>query len=568
MQQRYPIIIKHDDTKDAVTRIRKAIAATPAGAPLDLTFEQGTHAFQYERAAEQFCFIANNDEGLKRIAIHVADRDGVTIDGNGSNFCTHGTVMPVLIERCRNVTLKNFTLDAASPFHCEAIVLASHDDGVDVEIPEGFPFEIVYGRLRLSMRGRASWEVDNILEFDAARRETAYKVVDHYRIGQQLRVTEIGPRQLRFTAPFRGPRRPQVGNVLVLTGFGRHYPGIVLSDCTNVSIENVTIHQAGGMGVLAQGCDGVRLNRVRVTPSGGRMISTYADATHFVGCRGLIEIEDCIFENQMDDPLNIHGVYATITRRVARDAVEVKLNHGQQLGFNIARIGDRMELVRNTTLLTYHEAIVTNVDRINKEYVVVTFDGALPPDVRMSDAVGNLTWTPDVTIRRCVSRGNRARGFLVTTPGRVLIEDNYFHTPGPAVLITGDANYWFESGAVRDVTIRNNEFDNCNYGVWGTGAIEFHPEVKPEHRNDRPYHRNVTIEDNRFIAFDPRLVTGWGVDGITIRGNTIIPSTAYAKPSDVSDEPFQLKDCRNVTIEDNVTLQSRTEITREPEPVA
>lgn len=34
----------------------------------------------------------------------------------------------------------------------------------------------------------------------------------------------------------------------------------------------------------------------------------------------------------------------------------------------------------------------------------------------------------------------RARGILVSTPGKVLIERNYFESSGSAILIAGDAN--------------------------------------------------------------------------------------------------------------------------------
>jgi hypothetical protein len=44
----------------------------------------------------------------------------------------------------------------------------------------------------------------------------------------------------------------------------------------------------------------------------------------------------------------------------------------------------------------------------------------------------------------------------------VLIENNRFPSSGSAILIAGDANAWYESGAVRDVTIRGHVFgESC-----------------------------------------------------------------------------------------------------------
>lgn len=62
-------------------------------------------------------------------------------------------------------------------------------------------------------------------------------------------------------------------------------------------------------------------------------------------------------------------------------------------------------------------------------------------------------------------RDNRARSVLVTTKGKVLIEGNYFSSQMHGILIEGDNHKWYESGAVQDVTIRNNMFENIGYEV-------------------------------------------------------------------------------------------------------
>ena len=54
-------------------------------------------------------------------------------------------------------------------------------------------------------------------------------------------------------------------------------------------------------------------------------------------------------------------------------------------------------------------------------------------------------------------RNNRARGALFSTPRRTVVEDNLFdHTSGTAILLCGDCNGWYETGACRDVLIRRN----------------------------------------------------------------------------------------------------------------
>ena len=96
---------------------------------------------------------------------------------------------------------------------------------------------------------------------------------------------------------------------------------------------------------------------------------------------------------------------------------------------------------------------------------------------------------------------------LVNTRGKVLIEENYFHTPGAAVLIGADANSWYESGAVRDVLVRRNTIDNCWYmrPTCTAAPIDICPVVPPAGRGT-PFERNIRIEENTFRAFDPLVV--------------------------------------------------------------
>ena len=55
---------------------------------------------------------------------------------------------------------------------------------------------------------------------------------------------------------------------------------------------------------------------------------------------------------------------------------------------------------------------------------------------------------PEVLIKGCHMAGNRARGLLLGSRARMIIEDNYFHIPGAAILFEGDGNFWFEQAGV------------------------------------------------------------------------------------------------------------------------
>ena len=70
-----------------------------------------------------------------------------------------------------------------------------------------------------------------------------------------------------------------------------------------------------------------------------RVISTTADATHFVNCKGDILIENCRFENMLDDGTNVHGTYVEVDEVIDDYTVRVSLKHFEQLGFKFAERG-------------------------------------------------------------------------------------------------------------------------------------------------------------------------------------------------------------------------------------
>ena len=179
----------------------------------------------------------------------------------------------------------------------------------------------------------------------------------------------------------------------------------------------------------------------------------------------------------------------------------------------------------------------------------------MPDDLGKGDAVENADWFPEVIFRGNTVRHNRARGSLFTTPARILVEDNTFEPiAGSAILLAGDANGWYESGACHDVRIRNNVFrDNLTSRFQFTEAlISIHPEIPDLAGQKEFYHRNVRIEDNRIETFDVPLVFAISTRGLTFTGNTVDYNDHYPgwnKP------PFILPRCDEVTIQNNTVTR-------------
>lgn len=555
---------------DTTPFVRAAVEQIRQGNVDKLVFPPGRYDFWPDHAEEKYLFISNNDEGLKRIAFLLAGVNNLEIDGGGAMFVFHGRMMPFLIENAQDVTLKNFAFDYRRPFHSEGKVLAITTNSVDLEFSEEFPYAIRNGVLVFTDGAKSSgpqttvksgeviYDYGSLLAFDPVKRETAFMAKDRYGIGAGVVAQSIGPRKVRMTLD---KVSANVGDMLVFSPKSREFPGVVISDSTGVRMMEVTLHHSGGMGIIAQRSADIFLNQVRVTPPPGekRIVSTTADATHFVNCRGKIEMVDCVFEQQKDDATNVHGLYARIMRILGPNRFEVRLIHPQQAGVDFVKPGTRLELTQGASMQTLGYAKVKAVQRLNKESTIVETEQPLLADVKPGDCVADADAnTAAVLIKNCTLRGNRARGLLLGSRGRMVIENNTFHIPGAAILFEGDARFWYEQAGVRDVVIRGNTFDNCNYGVWGAACIDVKSGIADEFKPTTRYNRNINIEDNLFRVFSPLpLLCLYSVDGLTFRNNRLERTQDYPVGPGKPEPMFDITHSDNVKVEPPAVLTAR-----------
>jgi hypothetical protein len=127
----------------------------------------------------------------------------------------------------------------------------------------------------------------------------------------------------------------KVGQHLALRVWERPAPGFVISDSQDVTLKDVTVHYADGMGLICQSTKDITLDHFKVVPNKakGRFFSTQADATHFSGCWGKIESNDGVYQGMMDDAIHVHGTYLRVLKRVDDKTLECAYMHPQAYGF-------------------------------------------------------------------------------------------------------------------------------------------------------------------------------------------------------------------------------------------
>ncbi len=490
---------------DATRSLQEAIdkAASYVDEPVTIRLEPGDYHISRKEASRHLYHISNtasdqeNPDQTKHIGLWMRRLKNLTFDGNGAWLITHGEMTSFVIDSCSDIRLENLTLTAADPSVPEMKIIAVNAESVTAAVTPPSRFDIVDGEF--------CWKGEGWHFGEGPARAT---LPEHAQVFfPESNVTLRRPSPLKGrkyacrisgdTVRFVFDRVPDVhpGEIYQMRHGIRNEVCALICRSKNVSLSNIEFNFLGNFGLVGQMSENLTYDNLRCRPrlGSGRTDAGFADFVQMSGCKGKISILNSHFEGAHDDPINIHGTHLKVVGTQG-DRLTVRFMHGQTYGFQPFFEGDEVEIVDCHTLCCLMSAHVETVRQLDDYTFELSLDRPLPA-MTGDMVVENVTWTPEVEIRHNYFSRVPTRGILITTRGKSVIEDNtFFRIPMPAILVSDDARSWYESGPVRDLTIRRNLFIEC-----GSPAIAVWPEYD---RFDRPVHRNIRIEANRFVMND------------------------------------------------------------------
>ncbi|MGL4993892.1 MAG: alpha-1,3-galactosidase-related protein [Bacteroidales bacterium] len=534
---------------------------------LEIIFEKGEYNFFPEGAQTKEYYISNHDQdNPKIVGIALEQFNNLTLEANGSEFLFHGRMLPLSIVGDTTVTIRNINIDFPNPHISQAKIISNNPETSEIvyELAPWVDYRIENNNLVVFGQGWShtpSWGI----AFDANTRRIAYNTSD-ISLGTKG-VKEIAPRVIHSNN-WNNPKLTP-GTVIAMRSYARPTPGIFITNSSDVKLENINIHYAEGMGLLAQISKDIYLDNFNVCLRGDtdpRYFTTQADATHFSSCKGHIKSVNGLYEAMMDDAINVHGTYLKLTNIVTPTTIEATYMHRQSWGFEWGRIGDEIEFISSKTMENLKcSNKIKSIKPIDKpaphgaKSYIIELNKPISLELTIDQPIGieNLTWSPTVYFADNTIRNNRARGTLFSTPKKTIVERNTFdHTSGTAILLCGDCNGWYETGACRKVIIRDNIFKNALTSMFQftNAIISIYPEI-PNLENQKEYFHGGTkkaiiIENNTFETFDNPILYAKSIDGLIFRRNRVIHNNDYP-PFHQIKTPFKFERAKNIKIYNN-----------------
>jgi len=529
--------------------------------------------------------------------IHLFNSKRIVYFYTSPKFIFHGVMMPFNIENSKNIDISGLTIDWHLPLHGEGIIEANDtiSNTFDIRLANNMPYVIRNEQLIFIKEG-FEHDLSHAILFNPKRKAVAYNTnkylplqmtktieirnkdkfdfvnyidfrVPEYEAQNQeysIKAEEIAPGLVRIYGNKKPP--PPIGMVLVCKGrFGkdRIANAININQSSNIKLHNLTIHYAGGMGILGERSENIELESVNVlaNPENNLMVSTTADAAHFSSCKGKIVVNNCNFRHQLDDAINVHGAFVIVEDMLAPDKIGVRIGHFQQAGFQFAAQGDNIGFInpKNSAEIAF-KTTVKSFYKLNKDYYIIEVNEEIINKLSKGYVIENLDWYPEVTITNSQFADNRARGLLLKSPKKTIIKNNYFSNMMQALIISGGINsWWYESGGAQDMLIEGNTFGDCNYDGEKRPTISIGVNQDDKGR----MLGKIIINNNTFNSFNPAILSAFGVKLLEFTNNTINNSKTF--PATEPDafvlniKKIETLKIKNVKISEDFTNKIKTE---------
>jgi len=493
-----------------------------------LLFEKGEYHF-----FEQGCFIgtfapSNNETGIKNVVFPLLGVSDITVDGGGSTFIFHENTSPFIIRNSKNVTVKNAVLTT----HFTPYALMKITDKKDCCFTARFdntkiPCDAVGGNLIFkaetgdisTLNGKLSMHATNRMlirylfagDCKDSRLGLAAPYVD-------CRVVRNGDDFVfRYSDDEKAAKcEYDVGETVSINLEERRARDVFfLEKAENTKISNITILRGGGMGIMAQLCHDIEIEKLIVKPADGELITTTADIIHAINCSGKFSVHHSIFHSSLDDACNVHGNYSEITD-ITDEFVQVRYGHPQHDFLEMYMPGDELTVIDNITLDvvgTFHVKKAEFTDDTGLVQHIYCTD-SIPPNCKHGFLVENSKRMPDIHIYK--NQSTNIPHWRLSGGGNILVENNTYTDCSMPVYAFDLAMYWYESGRINNLTVKNNTFRHARSerGFIHTGVSGFDGKSTPK------IHGNITVTDNIFEGYRSNPYDIHGFKNVLVKNNT------------------------------------------------
>ena len=484
--------------------------------------------------------------GAPSLPAHIimARYEDVTIDFQGSTLWFETQESGIRLTGCKNLVIKNVHLDwdPLPYFQGHIVAIDEANNTLDVKFDSGYGERILPG-----MREGGYWRG---IGFDKHTRKIKQGVVGFGVVFSWDKLQDDGS----YRMPFRGFGSVGIGQsglavgdpIVLLDRMGR---AVRVENCENVLLEDITLYSAPFIGFVENtGVGNTHYVRCSIIlrKDTNRLISGNADGFNISNVEVGPTIDSCVIENIGDDFVNIHNDFARVLKQEGPNTlISSRLCYRNEVdGVVAVEFFDRktfQPLGRRTATVE-----VVRHYAISRDDCLADLDHKWHSGEAASLAYGKTMWAVhrlrldepidiagDVivncvnymssgsVIRDCSFTGSLARGVRLQAPGATIENNEFSWIMSIGISMGSHANYWGEGSYVADTVVIDNVISGTCLGRnigWNRAAIFIQLGGSAD---SFQILRNISIENNDILGSGDSAILAFGVNGLTISGNTI-----------------------------------------------
>ena len=565
----------NETVSNAVTALKKKIAQANAvgrDADYELNFEENRNY----RFSQTLNLTAMND---------------VTVNGNGAQFVFTEFVNALAVSNCKEMTLKNFSVDYDPLPYIQGTVSSSSpsilgDSTVTITVDPGYLADpavlgtgTIYGNIHDRTTGAVAEGTDHTNTFSNA------KVND----GKITVKTDFA------TASLFGAGK-------VVTLYPRATGAMLFTNHENVKLENVNLYSSPGFGISSNGGYGnMQLKNVNIKPGAKptgatqeRLKSTNADGMHFSEHVVGPTLDECTVTHCGDDCINVQSFYYQVLEVVDENTIIAAPLYDR----NTPVVGEKLEFCEKTSYDTIGTTTIAAIERYKDEsyedlknqawtgvyywtenvngYVYkITLDTTIQGLKQFDHFTSLDRLNSGTTIKNSTFGWNRARGIVVKSPNTLIENNRIERCTNDGIMGLADLA-WAEAHFVSGLVVKNNTLVNTNtssnalsspnvdsIGSIVVGVIPLKGASAGLMENYG--NKSITIEGNTITDSRTCAIVVTNADGVTIRDNTVTdPFNQKNKGSTKNVYNVTLNagifigKCKNITVTGNTVKATYT----------
>ena len=254
-------------------------------------------------------------------------------------------------------------------------------------------------------------------------------------------------------------RTPETGTMVSFAYTMYDNTGMVFRDCEQVTVENVNVYVAGGMGFRVESGRNYYLNRFNFMqkPGSARIMTCTADIIHTIAVEGDLKITNCLLESSHDDALNIKSFYTQITATSAAERTITVSQTQNEVAVSFD-VGDAIEIYDPSMMELLASYTVTAVEKRGSNYIL-TLDKRPKSDL-IGMSCGNVTKSTHLSLDNCIIRNKRNRGILLQCRESEIINCTFQNVIMGAIQVLSVNDTFREAILPHNIRIENCKFLN------------------------------------------------------------------------------------------------------------